>query len=146
MLREEDQPNRLSDYLPQADPAAQQHWRNEFEASYPTPLNTPLSAGDGVENGNARAQRSLVHQTSAHMRNLQLGTQPEDYSEGEASGAAPGEETTATRQANLTTTPGRNRRAIRRVGPLRRMNAEETEVFSASSAILETIESLLNCY
>ncbi|KAF2681107.1 hypothetical protein K458DRAFT_392333 [Lentithecium fluviatile CBS 122367] len=99
----------------------------EDEAGNATPGEGPTASSQtdqtNIRSGNAR---SLVDQTAVHMSGLQLETQTDDDSEGEASGT-PGE-TGASSQANRAT-PRRNRRGVRRVGRLSRMTPEETEAF-----------------
>ncbi|KAF1980439.1 hypothetical protein BU23DRAFT_548593, partial [Bimuria novae-zelandiae CBS 107.79] len=154
-LREEERPTRLSDFLPQADPATQEQWQDAWTAALSGHASDPC-------NGNARARDSLGDVASVDGSGLQLGTPTNgmltvlenfsQYPEDEASSAS-GEDTTAGSQANPTNPTRRRRliplanndpnstrvangrpdnhghRALRYGGSLRRMTSEESRAF-----------------
>jgi hypothetical protein len=117
-LGEEERPTRLSDYLPQDDPATQEQWHNAWMTALSGHASDPIRHPDtllpngDVENCNALAQGSLDDVPLVYMSDLQSRTPSRErlaglvlyseYSEDEASSTAPGEETTAGSQANPT--------------------------------------------
>jgi len=126
---EDDQPTRLSGFLPQEDPATLKQWQNMWNSDPVRRQNTPIPTPTPLER--------VDDLPSVYLSNLRLGPPTEaqraayalffdNSSEYKAGSTAPGEETTASNQANrLAPAPRRNPRDARR-GSGRRSSLRRT--------------------